>query len=282
MEGVLEVYHRPHDPLRPVVCLDERPKTLRDTPRGSRPARPGRPARQDYEYDRYGSCNVFLCVEPLVGKRQVSVTQRRALLDFADQLRLLSDGLYPEAEKIALVLDNLNTHTPAALYERFNVISLYTIVSQLLERYVVQDRGAEIARWFLDFETHRRAQAQLSEDEADPEMVVYHEKTSHSTDALDSIQWRHDFLMRKLFEAVPDMELKDDQRDFAREQRLAIFRRDGGLCQLRLRCDGARCEWDNWAADHIKPHSLGGKTTVANGQVACMACNSAKGNSVDR
>jgi transposase len=119
MEDVLEVYHRPYDRLRPVVCLDERPKTLRGTPRGRLPARPGQAARQDYEYERHGSCNVFVCVEPLVGKRQVSVTERRTLLDFADQLRLLSDDLYPEAEKIVLVLDNLNTHTAAALYERF-------------------------------------------------------------------------------------------------------------------------------------------------------------------
>ena len=119
MEDVLEVYHRPYDRLRPVVCLDERPKTLRGTPRGRLPARPGQAARQDYEYERHGSCNVFVCVESLVGKRQVSVTERRTLLDFADQLRLLSDDLYPEAEKIVLVLDNLNTHTAAALYERF-------------------------------------------------------------------------------------------------------------------------------------------------------------------
>jgi hypothetical protein len=119
MEDVLEVYHRPYDPLKPVVCLDERPKTLRGTPRGRLPARPGQAARQDYEYERHGSCNVFLCVEPLVGKPQVRVTQRRTLLDFADQLRRLSDDLYPQAEKIVLVLDNLNTHTAAALYERF-------------------------------------------------------------------------------------------------------------------------------------------------------------------
>ena len=119
MEDVLEVYHRPYDPLRPVVCLDEQPKTLRGTPRGGLSARPGRPARQDYEYERHGSCNVFLCVEPLIGRRQVSVTERRTLLDFADQLRLVSDELYPQAEKIVLVLDDLNTHTAAALYARF-------------------------------------------------------------------------------------------------------------------------------------------------------------------
>lgn len=119
MEDVLEVYHRPYDPHRPVVCLDERPKTLRDTPRGDLPAGPGRAARQDYEYERHGSCNVFLWVEPLMGKREARVTARRTLLDFADQLRRLSDDLYPQAEKIVLVLDNLNTHTAAALYERF-------------------------------------------------------------------------------------------------------------------------------------------------------------------
>jgi hypothetical protein len=119
MEEVLEVYHRPYDPLRPVVCLDERPKLLRGTPRGLLAARPGRALRQDYEYDRHGSCNVFLWVEPLVGRREVQVTARRTCLDFADQLRHLSDEIYGEADKIVLVLDNLSTHTPAALYERF-------------------------------------------------------------------------------------------------------------------------------------------------------------------
>jgi len=119
MEDVLEVYHRPYDPLRPVVCLDERPKTLHATPRGELPARPGRAARQDYEYERHGGCNVFLWVEPLVGKRAVCVTERRTLLDFADQVRRLSDDVYPQAEQVVLVVDNLNTHTPAALYERF-------------------------------------------------------------------------------------------------------------------------------------------------------------------
>jgi hypothetical protein len=119
MEDVLEVYHRPYDPHRPVVCLDERPKSLRGTPRGGLPARPGVCRREDYEYERNGVCNIFLLVEPLAGLRQVQVTERRTALDFADQLRGLSDDLYREAEKIVLVLDNLNTHTPAALYERF-------------------------------------------------------------------------------------------------------------------------------------------------------------------
>src|SRR5579863_1379536 len=77
-------------------------------------------------------------------------------------------------------------------------------------------------------------------------MVVYHEKTSHSTDAVDSLSWRHDFLLRKFFEAVPDVELKDDQRLFMHEQRLAIYRRDGGICKIAMKCKGDKCEWDNW------------------------------------
>ena len=82
------------------------------------------------------------------------------------------------------------------------------------------------------------------------------------------------------FEAVPDVELKDDQRLFTHEQRLAIYRRDGGICKATLKCEGEKCEWDNWAADHVKPWSKGGKTTVENGQVSCSACNSAKKGSV--
>jgi len=84
-------------------------------------------------------------------------------------------------------------------------------------------------------------------------------------------------LLRKFFEAVPDIEPKDEQRLFSHEQRLAIFRRDVGLCQLRLKCSGLKCEWDAWEADHKVAWSQGGKTTVENGQVACPACNSSKG-----
>lgn len=119
MEDVLDVYHRPYDPQRPLVCVDERSKTLHSTPRGGLPPTPGVPERQDYEYERHGTCNVFLCVEPLAGKRQVTVTERRTALDFAEQLQSLSDERYPQAEKIVLVTDNLNTHTAAALYQRF-------------------------------------------------------------------------------------------------------------------------------------------------------------------
>ncbi len=119
MEDVLEVYQRPYDAKRPVVCLDEQSKTLHDTLRGTLPMQPGQAKRQDYEYARQGVCNLFLALEPLRGWRSVQVTERRTAVDFAEQLRWLADVAYPEAEKIVLVTDNLNTHTTASLYERF-------------------------------------------------------------------------------------------------------------------------------------------------------------------
>lgn len=119
MEDVLDVYQRPYDPRRPVVALDEKGKELHGTPRGSLPLEPGQPVRRDYEYERHGVCNLFLAFEPLRGWRRVRVTDRRTKQDFAEQLRLLADEDYPEAEVIVLVVDNLNTHGPGCLYERF-------------------------------------------------------------------------------------------------------------------------------------------------------------------
>ena len=119
MEDVLAVYQRHYDPKRPQVCLDEIQKELRSTPRGQLPAQPSQPARQDHEYARHGKCSIFLAVEPLVGFRQVWTTHQRTKLDFAEVLRGLVDDVYPEADCIVLVVDNLNIHHPACLYERF-------------------------------------------------------------------------------------------------------------------------------------------------------------------
>lgn len=119
MEDVLSVYQRPYDPMYPQVCLDEIQKTLRSTPRGQLPMKPGQPVREDYEYKRHDACALFLVVEPLAGRRQVWVHLRRTKLDFAEVLRDLVDVIYPEAKKIVLVVDNLNIHHPACLYERF-------------------------------------------------------------------------------------------------------------------------------------------------------------------
>ncbi len=119
MEDVLEVYQRPHDPECPVVCLDEASKQLIAETRVPIPAKPGRPARHDYEYQRNGTANLFMMFAPLEGWRHVKVTDRRTAIDYAHMLRDLSDVHFPDAAKIVLVQDNLNTHKPASLYEAF-------------------------------------------------------------------------------------------------------------------------------------------------------------------
>ena len=119
MEDVIEVYHRPHDPDRPVVCVDETSKQLIIETRMPIPAKPGQPRRTDYEYKRNGTANLFMMFAPLEGWRHVKVTDRRTALDYAQMLKELSDTHFPQATKIVLVQDNLNTHKPASLYEAF-------------------------------------------------------------------------------------------------------------------------------------------------------------------
>ena len=118
MEDVLEVYQRPYDPRRPVVCFDEQSKQLIREIRRPVPAAPGRPERIDYEYERNGTANLFMVFEPLAGRRRVKVTDRRTAIDFAEVIRETVDG-HPTADKIVLVMDNLNTHKMASLYEAF-------------------------------------------------------------------------------------------------------------------------------------------------------------------
>jgi len=119
MEDVLEVYKRPYDPKRPVVCLDETSKQLIGEVATPVPASPGQVAHSDYEYVRNGVANIFMISEPLAGQREVDVTDRRTKKDYALCLRKIADQMYPEAEVIVLVQDNLNTHSPASLYEAF-------------------------------------------------------------------------------------------------------------------------------------------------------------------
>ena len=119
MEDVLEVYTRPEDPARPVVCLDETSRQLLAEVRPPLPPAPGQPARHDPEYARGGVVNLFLVTEPLRGWRQVQVSDRRTRLDFAHCVQAVVDDHYPDADRIVLVLDQLNTHSPASLYEAF-------------------------------------------------------------------------------------------------------------------------------------------------------------------
>jgi len=135
MEDVLEVYHRPHDPACPVVCVDETSKQLIVETRKPIPAKPGRPARYDYEYERNGTANLFMMFAPLEGWRKVKVTDRHAALDYAQVLKELSDIHFSGATKIILVQDNLSTHKPASLYEAFPAAEARRLVERFEWHY---------------------------------------------------------------------------------------------------------------------------------------------------
>jgi hypothetical protein len=135
MEDVLAVYERPADPARPLVCFDECGKALRGHTRPPQPVAPGRPARQDSEYTREGDANLFLACAPHLGWRDVRVTARRTAVDAAHALRELVDQAFPEAETIVLVTDNLNVHTPAALYATFPPAEARRIAARLEWHY---------------------------------------------------------------------------------------------------------------------------------------------------
>jgi uncharacterized small protein (DUF1192 family) len=135
MEDVLEVYHRPHDPARPVVCVDETSKQLIAETRTPIPAKPGQVKRFDYEYERNGTANLFMMFAPLEGWRHVEVTDRHTAVDYAHILRDLSDIHFQKAEKIVLVQDNLNTHKPASLYETFPAAEARRLVERFEWHY---------------------------------------------------------------------------------------------------------------------------------------------------
>ena len=135
MEDVLEVYHRPFDERRPLVCIDEVPVQLVGETRLPLPAAPGRPPRYDYEYVRNGTANLFLAFEPLLGWRAVQVTERRTAKDLAEFLRWLVEDLHAEARRVVLVTDNLNTHTPGCLYEAFAPARARAIAGRLEWHY---------------------------------------------------------------------------------------------------------------------------------------------------
>jgi transposase len=135
MEDVLEVYQQPYDPKRPQVCVDEASKQLVGETRTPLPAEPGQPLREDYEYERCGTANLFMLFEPLAGQRHVKVTQRRTAVDFAYVLRDLVDVHYPDADMIVLVMDNLNTHKVASLYEAFEPAEARRLIEKLEIHY---------------------------------------------------------------------------------------------------------------------------------------------------
>jgi hypothetical protein len=131
MEDILSVYARIHDPMRPVVCMDEKPYQLLDHVRDPIPAEAGRDLREDSEYVRHGTCSIFVWVEPLAGWRRVHALARRTRMDWAGQVKELLNVDYPDAKTVVLVMDNLNTHTIASLYEAFEPAEAFALAQRL-------------------------------------------------------------------------------------------------------------------------------------------------------
>lgn len=135
MEDVLDVYEMPYDPKRPVVCMDEKPYQLLADVRKPLPMKPGSNQKIDSEYEREGTCSIFAFIEPLGGKHHVSVREHRTALDWAEEIKYLVDTMYPNVEKIILIMDNLNTHKVASLYKRYPAAEAHRIMKKLEIHY---------------------------------------------------------------------------------------------------------------------------------------------------
>ena len=182
---------------------------------------------------------------------------------------------------LGVLLEAFPRKTPEL--EKHNAVSMFLLFRYLRKNFVISGRESEIGSWFVQFEKNRQEDSAKPYEERDFELIEYQEKTTNATDSPDSLEYRQQVLRTRLFGAILDLAPLDEQRGFTHEQRRAIWRRDGGICQIAQECKGIELEWDDpWHADHKLPWSKGGKTTVENGQVACAKCNLAKGNEVRR
>lgn len=189
MEDVLDVYQRPYDQGFPQVCLDEIQKALRSTPRGGLPVEPGKPRREDHEYKRHGKCSLFLAVEPLQGFRRVWVSPQRTKLDFAQVLKQLVDEVYPTAKKIVLVVDNLNIHHAACLYERYPPAEARRIAAKIEWHYTPEHASwLNIAECELSVLRRQCLKSRMSEMEAVKEKVIAWQ--NQRNDQQIGIDWR--------------------------------------------------------------------------------------------
>lgn len=227
--------------------------------------------RRDYDHVAAQMTRLELAGEPTDVKNTRLEAMYRENQEF--------DPRSEKGRKVRRVLDYLATMFPSKspFLEKYNAVALYLVVSHLMENFHIADRKADLTDWFESFEVNRLADRDMPEDERDSALVRYQERTSHATDGVDSLRFRMDTLLESLHGTIPDLTPLDPQRAFTDAQRKVIWVRDGKRCQVRIRCDGAECDWENWHTDHRAPWSRGGTTTVENGQVCCPACNLAKG-----
>ncbi|MDZ7296181.1 MAG: IS630 family transposase [candidate division KSB1 bacterium] len=189
MEDVLELYAEPYDPQRPVVCFDERPYQLLGDTRTPLPMGVGQVRRVDYEYERHGNCNLFLAFQPLTGWRQVHVTERRRGTDFAWQMKWLVDEVFPQAEQVRVVVDNLNIHTPAALYQTFSAAEARRLTRKLEFHYTPKH-----ASWLNMVEIEFSILARQCLDRRIPDVESLRREVQAWADARNAaratVQWR--------------------------------------------------------------------------------------------
>jgi len=189
MEDVLDLYAEPYDEKRPQVNFDETSKQLIEEVRPPLPARPGQVERCDYEYQRNGTRNLFMICEPLAGWRHVEVTEHRTMKDFAQQMKWLVDEQYPEAEVIRIVMDNLNTHKPASLYEAFEPAEARRIL-QKLEFHFTPKHGSwlNLAEIELSVLSRQCLARRISDEETLKREVKAYENRRNAAKA--TINWR--------------------------------------------------------------------------------------------
>jgi hypothetical protein len=189
-----------------------------------------------------------------------------------------------KAKRIRAVLNFLVKAFPQKTGElsKVNVLSLYILASELLTKFAITGKYREFGQWFLDFEARRREDEARDADQRDSDLMQYQLYLSQGTASQTALNHRHRVLMRDLLLNIPNLELLDPQRGFDEYQRLAIFRKYDGKCANPYDNPDCQvtCEWDNFHADHIKPWTAGGKTTVDNGQLLCPSCNQKKGSKV--
>lgn len=207
MEHILDLYELPYNPLRPMICFDETSKQLIAETRIPLPVSPGQVLRYDYEYRRNGTRNLFLFFEPLAAWRHVEVTEHRTALDFAHQMRWLVDVAYPDAECIEVVLDNLNTHTYAALYEAFEPAEAHRIARKLAFHFTPKH-----ASWLnmaeIEFSVFLRKLGLRVPDEKTLKQKVNAIETSRNQ-TLSSIDWQFTtddarIKLKRLYPSIPD------------------------------------------------------------------------------
>lgn len=207
MEDVLDVYELPYDPLRPVVCMDEKPYQLLGEARESWAMRPGDNRKVDSEYVRHGTCSIFAFVEPLGGKHHVSVREHRTAVDWAEEIKYLVDVLYPDVDKIILVMDNLNTHKPASLYKRFKPEEARRITKKLEIHYTPKHGSwLDIAEIELNVITRQCLNRRIDNIEFLRKELAAWEMERNETKANVNWQFRTKDARVKLISLYPDLD----------------------------------------------------------------------------